>query len=97
MTGHQCGSPGVELRRGLRHESAAHGTLARPARGHRRWQWAEVKRVEEMLPGANITIRVHKISWKRDTHVDVPITFAVLVSKRHGPFTLRREYLPDFG
>jgi len=59
-------------------------------------QWADVKRVGEMLPDADITIRVHKISWTRDTRVDVPITFGVLVSKRHGPFMLRREYLPDF-
>jgi len=39
------GSPGVERRRGLHYESAAHGTLARPARGHRRRQWLETARV----------------------------------------------------
>jgi hypothetical protein len=39
------GPPGVELRRGLRDEPAAHGTLARPARGHRRRQRLETARV----------------------------------------------------
>lgn len=56
-------------------------------------QWAAVQEVRGLLPDATVTLRVHKIVWKRDLRISVPPVFGVLVTQRVGPFTLRREYM----
>jgi hypothetical protein len=55
-------------------------------------QWAAVHDIQAAAPGATVTLRVHKIGWKRAPDAP-PITVAgVLVTQRVGPFTLRREF-----
>ena len=55
-------------------------------------QWALVNEVQTLMPEATVTLRVHKLGWKRDLQVALPPIFGVLVTQRVGPFTLRREY-----
>ena len=55
-------------------------------------QWATVKETREALPGATVTLRMHKVAWKCDLKIALEPTFGVLVTQRVGPFTLRREY-----
>ena len=59
-------------------------------------QWALVNEVQRLMPEATVTLRVHKLAWKRDLQVALPTICGVLVTQRVGPFTLRREYsLPE--
>lgn len=61
-------------------------------------QFALVKEFQALLPDATVTLRVHKVSLKRDPQVALAPVFSVLVTQRVGPFTLRREYTaPDGG
>ena len=55
-------------------------------------QWALVQEFRRSLPDATVTLRVHRIAWKRDLRVSLPPVFGVLVTQRIGPFTFRREY-----
>jgi hypothetical protein len=55
-------------------------------------QWAVVQEVRRLLPDATVTLRAHKVAWKRDPKVALPPLFAVVVTRRVDPFTLRREY-----
>lgn len=59
-------------------------------------QWALVNELQRLMPEATVTLRVHKLAWKRDLQVALPTICGVLVTQRVGPFTLRREYsLPE--
>lgn len=58
-------------------------------------QWAAVQDLQRSLPEATVTLRAHKIAWKRDPRIALAPIFGVLVSQRVGPFTLRREYLGE--
>jgi hypothetical protein len=55
-------------------------------------QFALVQEVRRLMPDGTVTLRVHKLAWKRDPHVALPPLFGVLVTQRGGAFTLRREY-----
>jgi hypothetical protein len=55
-------------------------------------QWATVQEIQAALPGATVTLRMHKRVWKSDPKVALDPIFGVLVTQRVGPFTLRREY-----
>lgn len=55
-------------------------------------QFAVVQEVKRLMPDATVTVRMHKIVWKRDPRVSLPPLFGVLVTQRVEPFTLRREY-----
>ena len=55
-------------------------------------QWAIVKEFEALLPNATVVVRMHKVQWKHDLTVGLPVTYGVLVTQREGPFTLRREF-----
>jgi hypothetical protein len=55
-------------------------------------QWALVNEFSALVSDATVTLRVHKLSWKRDMPVGLAPIFGVLVTQRVGPFTLRREY-----
>jgi len=55
-------------------------------------QWAVVQEFQPLLPHATVTLRIHKLAWKRDLQMALPPVFGVLVTQRVGPFTLRREY-----
>lgn len=58
-------------------------------------QWAVVRTLQSLVPDATVVLREHVLSSKR--HQDSPslTVFGVLVTKPHGPFVLRREYVVD--
>jgi hypothetical protein len=56
-------------------------------------QWAFVRELQTLLPDATVTLRVHRMMWKRDPHAPPLNVFFVLVTQQVGSFTLRREYL----
>ena len=60
-------------------------------------QWALVNGFKALLPEATVTLRQHKIAWKRDQRVALPLVFGILVTQRVSLFTLRREYAADVG
>jgi hypothetical protein len=44
------------------------------------------------MPEATVHLRVHRISLKGDSPPPAVIQHGILVTMKHGPFTLRREY-----
>ena len=55
-------------------------------------QWAIVQHLQRMVPDANVVLREHVLSSKQHESVSLTV-FGVLVTKKHGPFVLRREYV----
>ena len=76
------------LRRMLR-SAAVHAVKATAA------QWAVVRSLQRLVPDANVVLREHVLSSKRHQDSASLTVFGVLVTKRHGPFVLRREYVVD--
>ncbi len=60
-------------------------------------QWLVVSALQSQFPDATIKLREHRLSSRR--HPDAPAltVFGVLVSRRVGPFTLRREFAAPGG
>lgn len=56
-------------------------------------QWAIVQDLQWLVPDANVVLREHVLSSKRHQESASLTVFGVLVTKRHGPFVLRREYV----
>ena len=58
-------------------------------------QWAVVQDLQRLVPDAHVVLREHVLSSTQHESVSLTV-FGVLVTKKHGPFVLRREYLvPD--
>jgi hypothetical protein len=55
-------------------------------------QWMVVKTFRALMPEATVHLRVHRISLKGDSAPPPVIQHGILVTMKHGPFTLRREY-----
>jgi hypothetical protein len=55
-------------------------------------QWAVVQSVQQALPGATVTLRAHRITWKRAPQAPALTLFGVLATLKVGPFVLRREF-----
>lgn len=59
-------------------------------------QWALVQALQQALPGATVTLRAHRLAWKRDPQAPAITVFGARVKYKYGPFTLCREYAaPD--
>lgn len=59
-------------------------------------QWALMQRLQEPLPDATVTLRMHRVAWKHDADAPTFTVYGVLVTRKVGPFTFRREYVaPD--
>jgi hypothetical protein len=58
-----------------------------------RTQWAVVQELQAAKADATVTLRIHRLSWKRDPTAPSLTVFGVLVTCKVGPFTVRREYL----
>jgi hypothetical protein len=58
-------------------------------------QWAVVRDLQGLVPEANVVLREHVLSSKRHQDSASLTIFGLLVTKRHGPFVLRREYVVD--
>ena len=55
-------------------------------------QFALVNEFKTLMPSANVTLRVHKLSWRAKADAPQLTIFGVLVMFTFGPFTVRREY-----
>jgi hypothetical protein len=55
-------------------------------------QWAVVRHLKATLPDAEVTLREHRLSWRRDSTQPSLTVFGALVTRQVGPFTLRREF-----
>jgi hypothetical protein len=55
-------------------------------------QWTLLTEFRGLVPDATVTLQVHRIRWKRDHRVALPLVCTVLVVQHVGPLTLRREY-----
>ena len=58
-------------------------------------EWGLVRAFRALRPDAAVTLRSHRLSWKRDPRVPPMRVRGILVTVKHGPFTLRREYALD--
>ena len=58
-------------------------------------QWAVVRSLQSLVPDATVVLREHVLSSNRHRDSASLTVFGVLVTKRHGPFVLRREYVVD--
>lgn len=56
-------------------------------------QWALRCELQALLPEAELTLRLHRLSLKTAPNAPHVTQFGVLAMLRVGPFTLRREYL----
>jgi hypothetical protein len=56
-------------------------------------QWVLVHELQTAKPEATVTLRVHRLSWRRDPAAPSLTVFGVLMTCKVGPFTVRREYL----
>jgi hypothetical protein len=55
-------------------------------------QWAVVQHLRSRLPDAEVTLREHRLSWSREPSLPGVTVYGVLVTRRVGPFILRREF-----
>jgi hypothetical protein len=55
-------------------------------------QWSLVSRLQMVFPDALIKLREHRLSSRRHPSIAPLILFGILVTRRVGPFSLRREY-----
>ena len=59
-------------------------------------QWALVQELQRVFPDATVALREHRISWKGDVNAPSLTMYGVIVTRKVGPFDLRREYAaPD--
>jgi hypothetical protein len=58
-------------------------------------QFALVQEVRGLVPAATVTLRMHKLVWRRNRQVALDPVFGILVTQRVGPFTFRREYAAE--
>jgi hypothetical protein len=56
-------------------------------------QWQLREELQSLFPDASVALRIHRLTWKADSAAPRLTQFGVLVARRIGPFTLRREYL----
>jgi hypothetical protein len=55
-------------------------------------EWAVMQQLRSRLPDADVTLREHRLSWRRDQTLPGISLYGVLATRRVGPFILRREF-----
>jgi hypothetical protein len=59
-------------------------------------QWRAAELIQGIVPDAETVVRCHVIGWKKDPNVPPLIAIGVRVTRKIGPFILKREYAgPD--
>jgi hypothetical protein len=59
-------------------------------------QWTLVQQLQTVFGDATVTLREHRIAWKGDHQAPTLTMYGVIVTRKVGPFDLRREYAaPD--
>lgn len=56
-------------------------------------EWAAIREIQERLPEAHTVLRHHLLLSKRHQGVPSIVIIGALVTLKHGPFVLRREYI----
>ena len=60
-------------------------------------QWGLREELEQRIPDAVFTLRLHRLALRSAPDAPKLTIFGVLVTRRVGPFSLRREYLAESG
>ena len=55
-------------------------------------EWAVMQQLKSRLPDADVTLREHRLSWRRDPTLPGISLYGVLATRRVGPSVLRREF-----
>ncbi len=55
-------------------------------------EWAVMQQLKARLPDADVKLREHRLSWRRDPSLPGLSIFGVLATRRVGPFIVRREF-----
>lgn len=55
-------------------------------------QWIVIDALHRALPDAKVILREHRLSWRREPDLPALFVYGVLVTRRVGPFALRREF-----
>lgn len=56
-------------------------------------EWAAIREIQERLPEAHVVLRHHQLLSRRHQGVPSLTIIGALVTMKHGPFVLRREYI----
>jgi hypothetical protein len=56
-------------------------------------EWAVMREIQERLPEAHVVLRHHQLLSRRHQGVPSVVIIGALVTLKHGPFVLRREYI----
>jgi hypothetical protein len=56
-------------------------------------EWAVIREIRERLPEAHVVLRHHLLLSRRHQGVPSLVIIGALVTLKHGPFVLRREYI----
>ena len=67
-------------------QSVIDATAASPRNGR------SIQQLQSRLPDANVTLREHRLSWRREPALPGLSVYGVLVTRQVGPFILRREF-----
>lgn len=57
-----------------------------------REQWARAQEARMLMPNATVTLRTHRLMWKRDRQAPSLTVHGLLVIQTVGPLVLRREF-----
>lgn len=55
-------------------------------------EWAVMQQLKTRLPDADVKLRAHRLSWRRDPALPGLVIYGVLATRRVGPFIVRREF-----
>jgi hypothetical protein len=55
-------------------------------------EWTVMQQVKARIPDADVKLREHRLSWRRDPSLPALSLYGVLVTRRVGPFIVRREF-----
>jgi hypothetical protein len=66
--------------------------VGKPAITATRLQWAFMEGIRAQVPDANVTLRKYDLSWARDSRASKLVACSVIVVKRIGVISVRREF-----
>lgn len=55
-------------------------------------QWERAQAIQRLLPAARVTVRFHRLLWRKDLRAPALTRYGILAVQILGPLTLRREY-----
>jgi hypothetical protein len=55
-------------------------------------QWARAQEARTILPDATVTLRSHRLTWRRHPQAPALTLYGLLVVRRLGPIIVRREF-----